>query len=280
MKLVKRYYEDSPIRLGKFRCPASYPSFENTGPARGYLVVFPRETVEITHEGGMPIVANPNVLMFYNDQQEYRRRKISDRGDRCDFFDIDHALLLDSIRRFCPQVEDDYERPFRFASRTISDKLYLRQRQLVDHVERSELDCSQLDWDEKSIWLVDQVIEEAFLGQSTNAKSIALKSHHFDLVFDAQHFVSRHFAENVTLEQIAEAIDSSAYHLCRVFSQACGISIHQYVTRIRMRSALEMIRGGSDLTSIAFDLGYSSHSHFTSVFRRTFGMTPRQWRNA
>ncbi|MEZ4619900.1 MAG: helix-turn-helix domain-containing protein [Caldilineaceae bacterium] len=51
--------------------------------------------------------------------------------------------------------------------------------------------------------------------------------------------------------------------------------MHQYTAQLRMRAALERITDpGTDLTAVALDLGYSSHSHFTSAFRRAFGILP------
>jgi AraC-like DNA-binding protein len=48
---------------------------------------------------------------------------------------------------------------------------------------------------------------------------------------------------------------------------------------VRLRTSLERIaEPGADLTSIALDLGFSSHSHFTDVFRREFGSTPSEVR--
>ena len=53
------------------------------------------------------------------------------------------------------------------------------------------------------------------------------------------------------------------------------MSMHQYRSRLRLRTALERIHeGASDLTRLALELGYSSHSHITEAFRRAFGLVP------
>ena len=278
MLLVERFFEDCLIKLGKFRCPATHPSFANTGPARGYLIVFPREPVEITQAGRSPVIANSNVLMFYNDLQEYRRRQISDWGDRCEFFDIDHDLLIESIRRHHPHVEEDAEQPFSFSNRVISNRVFMNQRQLVDQIQKLNNVDDRLAWEESAIQLINMVIDEAFADAEHHQPVYAAKPSHRDLVYDAQFFLSRNFHHNLTLAEIADAIDSSVFHLSRVFANITGGSLHQYLTCLRMRAALETIREGIDLTTIALDLGYSSHSHFTSVFKRSFGVTPKAWR--
>jgi AraC-like DNA-binding protein len=56
------------------------------------------------------------------------------------------------------------------------------------------------------------------------------------------------------------------------------MTLHAYVHELRLRTALERVADGEDLTRVALDLGYASHSHFTSLFRRAFGVTPSDFR--
>ena len=87
--------------------------------------------------------------------------------------------------------------------------------------------------------------------------------------------IARRFKDNLTLSDIAREVQSSVFHLARTFKARTGFSLHTYRNQLRLRSALEQLREpGTDLTGIALDLGFSSHSHFTECFRRNFGMTP------
>jgi len=70
------------------------------------------------------------------------------------------------------------------------------------------------------------------------------------------------------------------FHLCRVFRTATGTSLHAYRSQLRLREALGRVPDAADLTALALDLGYASHSHFTQAFRRAFGTTPREWRES
>ena len=84
---------------------------------------------------------------------------------------------------------------------------------------------------------------------------------------------------NDTLDGIARTVHCSPFHLARMFRRHTGRSLHRYRTELRMTRALSRLeQGESDLGRLAVDLGYSSHSHFTSTFRRTFGITPHQMR--
>jgi AraC-like DNA-binding protein len=98
-------------------------------------------------------------------------------------------------------------------------------------------------------------------------------------VATAREFIAAHFSESLPLWAIADVAGLSSYHLCRVFRSFTGMSIHQYQTRLRLREAMVRLAGGeSDIARLAFDLGFSSHSHFTTSFRREFGFIPASFR--
>jgi AraC-like DNA-binding protein len=85
-------------------------------------------------------------------------------------------------------------------------------------------------------------------------------------------------SENVRLEDVAYAVNSSPFNFARIFQQQTGLPVHRYLTLLRLRASLDRIAAEADLTTIALDLGFSSHSHFTEVFRREFGKTPSEIR--
>jgi AraC-like DNA-binding protein len=94
-------------------------------------------------------------------------------------------------------------------------------------------------------------------------------------------FLGREFRGPLRLDGIAAAVGSTPAHLGRVFRRVTGTSIHTYLTRLRLRAALEPVMAGADdLSGLAHDLGFSSHSHFTYAFRREFGCPPSQLRGA
>jgi AraC-like DNA-binding protein len=75
--------------------------------------------------------------------------------------------------------------------------------------------------------------------------------------------------------RLAKLANLSPFHLCHVFRQMAGTSIYDYVLQERLAHALDaVLDGDDDLTSIALDAGFASHSHFTARFRGFFGCTP------
>lgn len=82
-----------------------------------------------------------------------------------------------------------------------------------------------------------------------------------------------------SLHEIARVAAASPFHLARCFKRSHGIGLHAYRTRLRMALALARLGDGEDdLTRLALDLGYSSHSHFTAAFRVHFGVPPSRAR--
>lgn len=86
-------------------------------------------------------------------------------------------------------------------------------------------------------------------------------------------------AQEWTLAELARLANTSPYHLARVFREEVGVPIHRYLIRTRLGNALETMRAAdTDLTNIALETGFASHSHFSSSFRSLFGLTPSRLR--
>ena len=79
----------------------------------------------------------------------------------------------------------------------------------------------------------------------------------------------------MSLSELARAVDCSPFHLSRIFRQRVGLPVYQYLLRLRLAVALDrIVEDGANLSALAFDLGFSSHSHLTTLFRRAFGVPP------
>jgi AraC family transcriptional regulator len=79
--------------------------------------------------------------------------------------------------------------------------------------------------------------------------------------------------------RLAKLANLSPFHLCHVFREMVGTSMYDYVLQERLAHALDaVLDGDDDLTAIALDAGFASHSHFTARFRSFFGCTPAAMR--
>lgn len=274
---VERILFDGPlVRVGSFRCPTTNPLFADSGPIVNPIFVFPRTGVWIEHEGGEPFVADPSIATLYNRGQIYRRRPLSRSGDACDWFAIAPAVLAEIAGARDSRVTERPERPFAASHTPIDSRTYLCQRGLVDRLERDAPDA--LFVEEQAIRLASCVtaplanavrLSTAGQGSSPVSRVQREQGEH------AREILAARFCERLTLADIAGLVGISAFHLCRVFRRHTGLALHEYRTKLRLRHALERLEDARpDLTRIALDIGFSSHSHFTDSFRREFSVTP------
>jgi AraC family transcriptional regulator len=92
-------------------------------------------------------------------------------------------------------------------------------------------------------------------------------------------FIESHFAQEITLEDVADIAGVSRYHMSRVFAIATGHSVMQYVRGRRLTEAARSLANGApDILTVALDAGYGSHEAFTRAFRDQFGLTPEMFR--
>lgn len=90
-------------------------------------------------------------------------------------------------------------------------------------------------------------------------------------------YLDEHYAEDVTLEQLAALVSWSPFYLLRVFRREVGLPPHAYLENVRVRRAQEMLLQGLPLAQIAYDTGFSSQSHLTNSFKRHIAVTPGQY---
>ena len=92
-------------------------------------------------------------------------------------------------------------------------------------------------------------------------------------------YIDRHFAEEFSLQQMADALHVSPYYLAHVCKEAIGYSPLQYVLRRRIGEAQTLlITTDLPVTRIAAQVGYDNPSHFNAQFSKAVGMPPRTFR--
>jgi AraC-like DNA-binding protein len=91
--------------------------------------------------------------------------------------------------------------------------------------------------------------------------------------------ISQRLDRPPTLSELAAAFECSPFHLSRLFRQTVGITLRAYLGRLRTRAGAERLAFNptTGLSRLAFELGYSDHSHFTNAFRQEFGLPPSRF---
>ncbi|HEY5752027.1 MAG TPA: AraC family transcriptional regulator [Chthoniobacterales bacterium] len=107
---------------------------------------------------------------------------------------------------------------------------------------------------------------------------------------DAQHrriqqaiaFMEANFPSRMTGEEVARVAGLSPFHFSRLFNSLVGLPPHQYLLRLRLRKAQELLSADEDysIADVAAEAGFADQAHFARHFRRTFGKSPLEFRRA
>ncbi len=96
----------------------------------------------------------------------------------------------------------------------------------------------------------------------------------------AKEMMATQYAEPLGLSCLAREVGMSLYHFARVFSELEGESPHRYLLGVRLACAAARLREGSSVTEACYAVGFGSLSHFTTTFRRRFGVRPSAFARA
>jgi len=268
------------FRAGRFSIGRDHPEFAEAGQVRRHVFVFPRTGVWIEHERERPFIADPTVVTFYNRHQPYRRRALSADGDRCDWYSFTPAVLADFVCRLDPAAEDRPERPFRFTHGPSDPIAYAQQRLVAHHLDGPEPPDS-LRVEEVMLRVLARVLRRSYAARGLVPRRLppANPARAVEVVDRVRGHALAHLDQRLTLSRLARVADCSPFQLCRAFRQVTGGALHQWLVRLRLQVSLERVaEPRRDLTAVALDLGFASHSHFTAAFRRAFGLTPSELR--
>lgn len=100
------------------------------------------------------------------------------------------------------------------------------------------------------------------------------------LVERAKTYLAAELGRSITLAEVASAAGASPGYLTELFRAVEGLPLHAYLNALRLSRALAELPHANDLTALALELGFSSHSHFSARFRRAFGLTPSELRRS
>ena len=274
---IFRLHHSRSVSIADVRCRPHCRECGGEEATEAHQIVFVRAGVFVRRHGRRELVADANHVLFFNRHQPYRVSHPVGDGDDCTVFTFSPELLCEAAGAFSTRVSE--RNPFGCEQMLSGQDVFLLHQRIRQFLLRGERDT--LTVEEATLNLLGGVASGAcrecgFQGRSCRPATAEAHRRHTE---SARLFLAARLAEDLTLDDIAQAVHCSPFHLARIFRRGTGLSMHQYRDRLRLRTALERIgEGANDLTRLALDLGYSSHSHFADVFRRAFGLSPSSCR--
>ena len=234
-----------------------------------YQVCLPYRGAFLWHVGRDAIVADANQVLFVAGGEGYRMSRPIEGGYAELIVTVPPSLLAELLGVGERQVAAHalFRRRCRLAEKRLQ---WLGARGL--HGSR------HAGWDglASEEWLV------AFLRTSLAVRTAAPGASPSTVrsLTRAKEYLAANLASPVRLSHVATAARTSPAYLTTLFSRLEGVSLHQYLVQLRLARSLVELPHAPDITRLASDLGFSTHSHFTSSFRRAFGCTPSAYRDS
>jgi AraC-like DNA-binding protein len=118
-----------------------------------------------------------------------------------------------------------------------------------------------------------------YLAEFAGRQTIANSEVEPTAVASAKQFVQDHAEEPISLEQVVQHVGVSRFYFCKLFKKATGMTLTEYVARVRVERAKTLLVNPSlRISEVVFAAGFGSIPRFNSVFRQYVGMPPTEYR--
>lgn len=117
---------------------------------------------------------------------------------------------------------------------------------------------------------------------STLSNQLAVKEENSEapMISRARVLIADRHAEDLSLETVAKAVNTSAFYFCKMFKKATGLTFTDYLARVRVEKVRNLLLNPHKrISEAAFEAGFQSLSQFNRVFRRVAGESPTTYRD-
>ena len=261
--IVRRLlFESEPIRIGSFAVDPVSDACGDVERQDSNVMVLPFAGLFAKHEApGRHVVGTPSHAVFIAADTPYRLSFPGSIGDRAIVLRFDDTLVPEEINRGPSETPGSHG----MLSADAMMRRDLLRRRLADPVGNS------LEIEALALELLNLCFGVLRRESSSQPATRERRARAVERVKEA---VAVAPAQGWSVASLARIANLSPFHLCYVFRELTGVSIYDYVLRERLAQALKAVLDGRDITAIALEAGFASHSHFTARFKRFFGSTP------
>jgi AraC family transcriptional regulator len=233
-------------------------------------MVFPYRGVYVHHVGRAEAVAEANQVVFLNEDEPYRISHPVVGGDASLSIGVDAETLIElaPVDHLVGRSRAAFNRS-RLRIDAPAQALTARLRHGLNSGALETLEAETL-----TLALIGRALGERPSGAAAGRAGRQKLADRAKLVLAAD------LGRRWSLAQVAAEVGVSPVYLTQVFQQVEALPLYRYQLHLRLARALDRLGEDIDLTRLALDLGFSSHSHFGAAFKRTYGQSPLQFRRS
>lgn len=250
------------VRLRDVHCAGGCRQRGGEEAAESPRMVFAYRGVFERHVGGEAVVAQAQDLLFFNADEAYRVSHPLPGGDACLVLALSDEQLRESGLR---DGRDSGAVRFPGTRRPLAAASRIALYRLLQRLRAGRIDPAAAE--ERVLSMLPSL-----LGVPPPAMRVLGPMR--QLVDHVKLLLLADPARRWTLAEIGRAVQRSPVYLTQAFRRVEGMPLYRYQMQQRLNQALLRLPDTDDLTALALDLGFASHSHFTAAFRRAFGRTP------
>lgn len=148
---------------------------------------------------------------------------------------------------------------------------------LIEHIfqsSRNKNDTMQMEImsDLLAFWLNFYISQKSFLNNT-------IQPTQKQIVHSLLEFITRNYAKNISICYLARNVGISQRECYRIFKRELGTTPHQYILNYQVVIAAQLLRHTNrKILQIALDTGFSSSNHFSTAFKKHYGITPKEYR--
>jgi AraC family transcriptional regulator len=252
-------------RFGRFQIVHCSGTEQHTGAAgttRDYHILVPMDGGLLWHRGANePVFANAKTILHIESNDNYK---------------VTHPVGAELSAVFWPSSELTEELAISWMVRSdkqpiihsCNGKIQLALRRLI---RLSPILESEFAFEETMIDVMSKIYALAGRNRVAPGKSARV-------VNRAKEYLHAHLDSHLSLSEIAAATGVSPVYLTQLFSASEGVPLYRYHLDLRLAASLSQLPEIPNITHLALDLGFSSHSHFSTVFLKHFGIPPSEYR--
>jgi len=199
-------------------------------------------------------------------------------GDRTRTEETLHSLLADLFAKAAGDKETIRVRILELA--TLVSRAAVEggvdAEQAMVMLEEFNAEINKLEEIEEFFYKIYSIVEELL----SNIFALTDKKY-LSLVKEARTYIMENYYKTIQIEDVAESLFISSSHLSRLFRQEINCTVNEYLTRVRIEKAVELMKKPElSVAQVSQAVGIKNQSYFAKVFRKYIGVTPLVYRNS